>query len=61
MPTRTGEPEMRKFVGLVCKLSNYPGLMAIIIAAYPSVATAISALVAACQATGFDKIPEVQP
>ncbi len=62
MPTlRTGEDEMRTFVRRVCLLAGKPGLMALIIAAYPTVATAITALQAACAATGFDIVPEIQP
>lgn len=58
---RTGEDRMRSLVRLICVLSTYPGLMAVISLGYPSVEVAIAALVAACSATNFDKIPEIQP
>lgn len=59
---RTGEDRMRHLVHLVCRLlAKETGLAGIIATTYPSVATALAALQAACSTTGFDKTPEIEP
>lgn len=59
---RTGEDQMRIRVHEICKLLvENAGLLALITDGYPTVATALAALQAACALTGFDKVPEIQP
>lgn len=56
-----GLPTLRFLVKKVCKLLvKFSGLYAVLDADYPTVATALRALTAACVATGFDQ-PDEKP
>lgn len=55
-----GYSTVRILAGKICKvLVRHTGLITAISAQYPTVAAALTALVTACEATGFTKVPEV--
>lgn len=50
-----GMPQLKKYVKLICRiLVRYSALYTALDADFPTVATALRALTAACTATGFD-------
>lgn len=61
MPTPfRGYDRLRTLVGFVCRiLTRHAGLIGAVTADYPTVGAALTALTAACAATGFDKVPEI--